>query len=48
MKEKVKILLNKYKIKSLDLGTFSEERVDYPDYAKKLALLVKKNLHLEY
>ena len=35
MKEKVKILLNKYKIKSLDLGTFSEERVDYPDYAKK-------------
>jgi ribose 5-phosphate isomerase B len=42
MKEKVKIFLNKSKIKSIDLGTFSEERVDYPDYAKKLALLVKK------
>jgi ribose 5-phosphate isomerase B len=43
MKEKVKIFLNKSKIKSLDLGTFSEDRVDYPDYAKKLALLVRKN-----
>jgi len=42
MKEKVKIFLNKSKIKSIDLGTFSEERVDYPDYAKKLALSVKK------
>ena len=42
MKEKVKIYLNKSKIKSLDLGTFSEERVDYPDYAKKLALLIRK------
>ena len=42
MKEKVKIFLNKSKIKLLDLGTFSEERVDYPDYAKKLALSVKK------
>jgi ribose 5-phosphate isomerase B len=42
MKEKIKIFLNKSKIKSLDLGTFSEERVDYSDYAKKLALSVKK------
>lgn len=42
MKEKIKIFLNKLKIKTLDLGTFSEERVDYPDYAKKLGLLVKK------
>jgi ribose 5-phosphate isomerase B len=42
MKEKIKIFLNKSKIKSLDLGTFSEERVDYPDCAKKLALSVKK------
>jgi len=42
IKEKVKIFLNKSKIKALDLGTFSEERVDYPDYAKKLALLVRK------
>ena len=42
VKEKVKIFLNKSKIKSLDLGTFTEERVDYPDYAQKLALSVKK------
>ena len=42
MKEKVKTFLNKLKIKSLDLGVFSEERADYPDYAKKLALLVRK------
>ena len=42
MKEKVKIFLSKSKIKSLDLGVFSKERVDYPDYAKKLSLLVKK------
>lgn len=46
MKEKVKIFLNKSKIKSLDLGTFKEERVDYPDYAKKLALSVKKKSSL--
>jgi ribose 5-phosphate isomerase B len=36
MKEKVKIFLNKSKIKTLDLGTFSEERVDYPDMLKNL------------
>ncbi len=43
MKEKVKIFLNKSKIKSLDLGTFSEERVDYPDYAKKISIIAVKN-----
>lgn len=46
MKEKVKVFLNKSKIKSLDLGTFSEERVNYPDYAKKLALSVNKKSSL--
>jgi ribose 5-phosphate isomerase B len=41
VKEKIKIFLKKVNIKLLDIGTFSEERVDYPDYAKKLALAVK-------
>lgn len=41
VKEKIKVFLNKSNIKLLDIGTFSEERVDYPDYAKKLALAVK-------
>ncbi len=42
VKEKIKAFLKKANIKLLDIGTFSEERVDYPDYAKKLALVVKK------
>ena len=41
VKEKIKFFLNKANIKLLDIGTFSEERVDYPDYGKKLALAVK-------
>ena len=41
VKEKIKVFLKKPNIKLLDIGTFSEERVDYPDYAKKLALTVK-------
>ncbi|MFM8422720.1 MAG: ribose 5-phosphate isomerase B [Candidatus Fonsibacter sp.] len=41
VKEKIKVFLKKANIKLLDIGTFSEERVDYPDYAKKLALVVK-------
>ena len=41
VKEKIKVFLKKANIKLLDIGTFSEERVDYPDYAKKLALAVK-------
>lgn len=34
VKEKIKIFLKKANIKLLDIGTFSEERVDYPDYGK--------------
>ncbi len=41
VKEKIKAFLKKANIKLLDIGTFSEERVDYPDYGKKLALAVK-------
>jgi len=41
VKEKIKIFLKKANIKLFDLGTFSEERVDYPDYGKKFALSVR-------
>jgi ribose 5-phosphate isomerase B len=43
LKEKIKIHLDKKKIKYNDLGPFSNVRVDYPDYAHKLAKKVKIN-----
>ena len=43
LKEKIKIYLDKKKIKYNDLGPFSNNRVDYPDYAHKLAKKVKIN-----
>tara|TARA_B110000879_G_scaffold175441_1_gene228724 strand:+ start:260 stop:691 length:432 start_codon:yes stop_codon:yes gene_type:complete len=36
-KEKVKILLESKDIKVVDYGCYSEESVDYPDFAHKLA-----------
>jgi ribose 5-phosphate isomerase B len=36
MKEEIKNELNELGIEYLDLGTHSEERVDYPDYALKV------------
>ena len=36
-KERLKHLLNELGIKFEDLGTASEESVDYPDYARKVA-----------
>jgi ribose 5-phosphate isomerase B len=41
LKESIKLHLDKKKIKYLDLGPFSSDRVDYPDYAHKLAKKVK-------
>ena len=41
LKEAIKIYLDKKKIKYIDLGPFSDERVDYPDYAHKVAKKVK-------
>ena len=40
-----KIFIDSSNIKSrlLDLGPFSSESVDYPDYAKKLSLLIQNN-----
>ena len=43
LKESIKIDLDKKKIKYMDLGPFSVDRVDYPDYAHKVAKKVKTN-----
>ena len=44
MKEAIKKFLEeKEDIETLDLGPYSEERVDYPDYAEKVARAVAKN-----
>ena len=37
MKEKIKDYLINKNIPLIDLGTFSEDSVDYPDYAKKVS-----------
>lgn len=37
LKEKVKLLLQSKNIEVLDVGTYSADRADYPDYAKKLS-----------
>ena len=38
-----KQILNTIKEKLIDLGTYSEESVDYPDYAKKLVSKINSN-----
>jgi ribose 5-phosphate isomerase B len=47
LKENIKLHLDKKKIKYIDLGPFNSDKVDYPDYAHKLAKKVKvKNNHV--
>ena len=43
LKELIKLQLNKKKIKYTDLGPKNDIRVDYPDYAHKVAKKVKNN-----
>ena len=43
LKEFIKIHLDKKKIKYTDLGPFNNEKVDYPEYAHKVAKKVKIN-----
>jgi ribose 5-phosphate isomerase B len=43
LKETIKLHLEKKKIKFIDLGPNSDARVDYPDYAHKVAKKVKTN-----
>ena len=43
LKESIKFYLDKKKIKYTDLGPFNDDRVDYPDYAHKVAKKVMIN-----
>ena len=43
LKEKIKSHLLKKKLSFQDLGPFNDDRVDYPDYAHKVARKVKAN-----
>lgn len=43
LKEEIKRYLDENDIKYIDFGTDSEERTDYPIYAKKVALAVQSN-----
>ena len=43
LKEEIKSHLSKKKISFKDIGPFNDDRVDYPDYAHKVAKKVKTN-----
>ena len=43
LKEDIKSHLSKKKLSFQDLGPFNDDRVDYPDYAHKVARKVKSN-----
>jgi ribose 5-phosphate isomerase B len=43
LKEEIKSHLSKKKISFQDMGPFNDDRVDYPDYAHKVARKVKTN-----
>ena len=43
LKELIKLYLDKKKISFKDMGPFNDDRVDYPDYAHKVARKVKTN-----
>jgi ribose 5-phosphate isomerase B len=43
LKEEIKSHLSKKKISFKDMGPFNDDRVDYPDYAHKVARKVKPN-----
>ena len=45
LKENIKLHLAKKKIKYTDLGPFNSDKVDYPDYAHKVAKKVKTNIN---
>ena len=43
LKEQIKLHLSKKKISFKDLGPYNDDRVDYPDFAHKVAKKVKTN-----
>jgi ribose 5-phosphate isomerase B len=45
LKEFIKLYLDKKKFKYTDLGPMNDNKVDYPDYAHKVAKKIKSNIH---
>ena len=45
LKELIKIHLYKKKFKYSDLGPMNDDKVDYPDYAHKVAKKIKSNIN---
>lgn len=45
LKEKIKLHLEKSGVKMLDVGTYSSESCDYPDFAHRLAEEVENGTH---
>ncbi len=45
LKEKIKLYLEKQGVKTLDVGTYSSESCDYPDFAHKLAEEIESGTH---
>ena len=43
LKEQIKLHLSKKKISFEDMGPFNDNRVDYPDFAHKVAIKVRNN-----
>ena len=43
LKEQIKLYLSKKKISFKDMGPYNDDRVDYPDFAHKVAKKVKTN-----
>ena len=43
LKEQIKLHLSKKKISFKDMGPYNDDRVDYPDFAHKVAKRVKRN-----
>ena len=46
LKEQIKLHLSKKKISFKDMGPFNDDRVDYPDFAHKVAKKVKTNKNI--
>jgi len=45
LKEQIKLYLKNKGVKTLDVGTYSSEPCDYPDFAHKLAEEIEKGTH---
>ena len=48
LKEEIKRYLDEKEIKYIDVGTFSEERTDYPIYAERVAKRARFDLRIHF